>query len=157
MFYDLEEDKFPVILIKFNKNRITDKNFNEFTSYWEKLYEKNQDFILIFDTTNMRVPHIKYAFKMTTFIKKLRKKDPQRLQKSIIILKNKIIANMVDLVFYIQPPVAPVLITYNTLDEIKTDIKYHDINIEYNTSSFKLEKSKIIKKFKPKKPYFAFL
>ena len=47
---------------------------------------------------------------MSAFIKNLKKNDYQYLQKSIIIVQSNFVKSMLDLIFYIQPPVAPVYI-----------------------------------------------
>ena len=92
----------------------------------------------------MGVPHIKYSFKMTYFIRDLRKREYQYLQKSIIIVKNKSILRLLKFIFFIQPPVAPV---YLTTEKIET-VQSHIDNLE------KIEISEIIQ---PKKPFLPFL
>ena len=51
---------------------------------------------------------IKYAIKMTLFIKNLRKQPYHYLQKSLIIVNDKNIKRLLDFVFTLQSPVAPV-------------------------------------------------
>ena len=53
----------------------------------------------------------KYCFKMTAFIKELKKRPVQYLQRSIIIVGNRWIRFLLWLIFKIQKPVAPVYIT----------------------------------------------
>ena len=50
---------------------------------------------------------------MSAFIKNLKRRDYQYLQKSIILVNSNIVKSMLDLIFYIQPPVAPVYIINN--------------------------------------------
>ena len=56
---------------------------------------------------------------MALFIKKLKKEKYHYLKKSIILVNNEMIKNMLDIVFMIQRPVAPVYIwkTVNVIDK----------------------------------------
>tara|TARA_Y100000589_G_C26896007_1_gene524187 strand:- start:222 stop:644 length:423 start_codon:yes stop_codon:yes gene_type:complete len=113
----------PIVTFTFNGKIRNNKNFKHFLSTWESLYELKIKFILVFDTTNMSIPNVKYCFKMTKFIKKIRKKNPQYLQKSYIIVKNNIILNMLNFIFLIQPPVAPVHIGKDSMESIIEHLK----------------------------------
>lgn len=118
MFFQCEMSNLPIITFTFNGKIRNNKHFKHFLDTWESFYELNNDFILVFDTTNMSIPNVKYCFKMTKFIKKIRKKNPQYLQKSYIIVKNNIILNMLNFIFFIQPPVAPVHISKDSIESI---------------------------------------
>lgn len=50
---------------------------------------------------------------MTAFIKKIKQQEHQYLQKSIIYVNKKSVKRLLDFVFTIQPPVAPVYIIDN--------------------------------------------
>ena len=50
---------------------------------------------------------------MSLFIKKLKKRDYHYLQKSIIFVKSNTVKRMLDIIFMLQPPVAPVYIISN--------------------------------------------
>ena len=56
----------------------------------------------------MKNINIKYAIKLTLFIKKLRKQPYHYLQKSLIVVNDKNIKRLLDFVFTIQAPVSPV-------------------------------------------------
>jgi hypothetical protein len=56
----------------------------------------------------MKNINIKYAIKMTLFIKSLRKQPYHYLQKSLILVNDQRILRLLDLVFTLQSPVAPV-------------------------------------------------
>ena len=105
-YKDYEKKK--IVKVVFNSNINDDNDFNSFLNNWLQLYNLQKDFIFIFDTSNVRYIPIKYCFKMSAFIKNLKKKDYQYLQKSIIIVQSNFVKSMLDLIFYIQPPVAPV-------------------------------------------------
>ena len=53
---------------------------------------------------------LKYSIKMALFIKKLRKQPYHYLQKSLILVNNPNIKRLLDFVFTMQSPVAPVYI-----------------------------------------------
>ena len=110
--YDLYE-KDSIVKIKMNNSIQDDNDFNSFLESWLQLYYLEKDFIFIFDTSNVGYIPIKYSLKMSAFIKNLKRRDYQYLQKSIILVNNNIVKRMLDLIFYIQPPVAPVYIINN--------------------------------------------
>ena len=152
MFANFNLSLFPIVIIEFDSSEINDKNFQLFLDNWEKLYLTKKDFTLVFDTTNMSIPNLKYCFKMSMFIKKIRKFNPQYLKKSIINVKNNTITNMLEFIFYLQPPVAPVYITQNEINNIIENIETSD-NLEYIDNN-KLNTVNIIK---PDKPFLPFL
>ena len=98
---------------KLNKKIENNNDFNTFLNKWRELYEKKKNFIFIFDTSNVGFIPIKYSIQMSLFIKKLKKEKYQYLQKSIIYVNNNIVKRMLDFIFMLQPPVAPVYIIDN--------------------------------------------
>ena len=121
--YDNYEKK-NIVKVVFDTNIIDDNDFDNFLNEWLQLYNLKKDFIFIFDTTNVGYVPIKYSFKMSAFIKNLKRMEYQYLKKSIILVKSNFVKNMLDLIFYIQPPVAPVYLTQNQEDinDILNDI-----------------------------------
>jgi len=119
-------EKKNIVKVVFHSNIIDDNDFDNFLSSWLQLYDIQKDFIFIFDTTKVTYVPIKYCFKMSAFIKNLKKKNYQYLQKSIILVQSNFVKNMLDLIFYIQPPVAPVYLTQNKEDI--NDILNNDIS-----------------------------
>ena len=92
---------------------------------------------------------IKYAIKMTLFIKNLRKQPYHYLQKSLILVDDKYIKRLLDFVFTLQSPVAPVYLwqidsndselnkeyLINTLNSInRLELKDNMIYIKANSS-----------------------
>lgn len=116
--YDLYE-KDSIVKIKMNNTIQDDNDFNLFLKSWLQLYNLKKDFIFIFDTSNVGFIPIKYSFKMCSFIKNLKSREYQYLQKSIILVNSNIVKRMLDLIFYLQPPVAPVYII-NDVNHIKS-------------------------------------
>ena len=110
--YSLYETN-SIVNVKLNKNIENNNDFNTFLNKWRELYQNKKDFIFIFDTSNVGFIPIKYSIQMSLFIKKLRKEKYQYLQKSIIYVNNNIVKRMLDFIFMLQPPVAPVYIIDN--------------------------------------------
>tara|TARA_Y100000741_G_scaffold360274_1_gene342260 strand:+ start:992 stop:1438 length:447 start_codon:yes stop_codon:yes gene_type:complete len=115
--YSLYETN-SIVKIKLNKKIEDNKDFNDFLNKWLELYEREKDFIFIFDTSDVGFIPIKYSIQMSLFIKNLKKRDYHYLQKSIIFVKSNIVKQMLDFIFMLQPPVAPVYII-NNLDHIE--------------------------------------
>ena len=145
MSYNLEY--FPYVIISFHETLNKDEDFYDFTNQWLQLYHYQTPFILIFDTLKLKDVSFKYCFYMSAFIKQIRKQPIQYLQKSYIIIQNKHLINLLDIIFYLQPPVADVYIIKQSLPTI--------LNQQVITQF--LEKVEIIKKIDTKKPFLPFL
>ena len=130
MFSEYNYDDLPNVKVTFNEGPNKLEEYDDFINKWLELYDKKENFTFIFDTTNMKNPSYKYALKMSQFIKTLKKKDIQYLEKSIILINSNNIKYLLDGIFLIQKPVAPVYI-YNINNGIKSDI--NDIINDSNT------------------------
>lgn len=108
MFADFDRENFPIVKVTLNGKPNNNEEFKSFLDEWDKLYEEKNDFIFLFDTENVSNPDIKYSIKMSQYIKNLRKKDYQYLQKSIILINRNKVRWMLDFIFEVQPPVADV-------------------------------------------------
>lgn len=111
MFAQFDDSLFPLVQVNLEKTIESNEDFENFLNQWLKYYEEKKEFTFIFDTTNVEFPPIKYCFKMSNFIRKLRKQEKQYLQKSIIIVKSKTVKRLLGLIFFLQAPVAPVYMT----------------------------------------------
>ena len=111
MPFTFNTDEFPNVKVSFHGQIKTDEEFNQFTNSWLSLYDKATPFTMIFDTTHMKIPELKYSIKLSQFIKTLKRKNPQYLKQSFIIIKKRIIVLLLDFIFLLQPPVAPVHLT----------------------------------------------
>lgn len=109
MFVKFNYDNFPNVHVTFGKLN-SNEDFNILTNEWLRLYEQKLPFTFIFDSSDLEVYNIKYSFKMSAFIHRLKKEPEQYLQKSIILVTNSFIQSLLDLIFFIQSPVAPVYI-----------------------------------------------
>ena len=108
MFAEYNFDNFPVVYVTFSGKINSEEEFDEFLQSWLDLYHDQEDFSFIFDTREMSYPDLKYCFKMTFFIKRLRKESYHYLQKSLILVNDNRIKRLLDFVFTMQSPVAPV-------------------------------------------------
>ena len=140
MFAEYNYDNFPIVFVNFSESINSETEFDQFLNEWLILYHNRQDFSYIFDTRNMKNISPKYAIKMTLFIKNLRKQPYHYLQKSLILVNDKHIKRLLDFVFTLQSPVAPVYLwqineeynkqylidTLNTINrlELKTNMIY---------------------------------
>lgn len=108
MFAEYNYYNFPYVKVKFNKNIENDTDFKNFLLKWIQLYNQKEKFIFIFDTTNVGFVNPKYCFQMALFIRNLKMKKVQYLKKSYIIVNSKIVRNLLELIFIVQKPLAPV-------------------------------------------------
>lgn len=129
MFAEYNYDSFPLIYVKLN-NVVDDEDFDNFLEEWLNLYIKKNNFIFIFDTTNVCYVPIKYSIRMADFIKNLKNNNSYHyLQKNIIIVNSYFVKNMLNLIFKLQSPVAPVYIIENK-DRDKINSLLNNQNIE---------------------------
>ena len=146
MFAEYNYDNFPVVFVTFSESINSETEFDQFLNEWLILYHNRRDFSYIFDTRNMKNISPKYAIKMTLFIKNLRKEPYHYLQKSLILVNDKHIKRLLDFVFTLQSPVAPVYLWHineeydkeyliNTLNTInRLELKDNMIYIKANSS-----------------------
>ena len=121
MFSQYNYDNFPVVFVTFSESINSETEFDQFLNEWLILYHNRQDFSFIFDTRNMKNINIKYAIKMTLFIKNLRKEPYHYLQKSLILVNDKSIRRLLDFVFTLQSPVAPVYLWHINSNDSEND------------------------------------
>ena len=141
MWANYDISNFPLVFVKFENTIKSDNDFNLFLNDWINLYNNKKDFIFIFDTSNIINVNIKYCIKMALFIKRLKKLKYQYLQKSIILVKNKYIMNLLDFIFYIQKPVAPVFIINDDYNNNFLDLEENNIKNKKNIKYIKPGKS----------------
>jgi hypothetical protein len=124
MWCKIDKTNFPIIKISFSADKQIEEEFDIFLDEWLQLYEDKCEFYFIFDTCSLGLLNVKYAYKMSKFIKKLKKTEIQYLKKSIIIVKNKYISFLLNIVFSITKPVADVYLFDSKSDKmIKDDIE----------------------------------
>lgn len=123
MWCNIDKSNFPIIKISFNAEKQIESEFDTFLKEWVDLYDQEKEFYFIFDTCELGMLNVKYAYKMSKFIKEIKKRDKQFLKKSVIIVKNQYISFLLNIVFSLTKPVANVYLFSNTEDKIiKEDI-----------------------------------
>ena len=107
-----DTSKFPIVNVKMKRNIETDRQFDQFLEEWLELYEKKVNFVMNFDATDVGYVSIKYAYKMSNFIKDLKKKYPiQYLKESSISVSNYYVKGLLNFIFFLQEPVCPIYVT----------------------------------------------
>ena len=87
--YDFTEyHEKSLIKVNFSSRIENDGDFQDFLNKWLLLYELKKHFTFIFHCQNVGYVPIKYALKMSLFIRSLKKNDVQYLEKSIIYIPN---------------------------------------------------------------------
>lgn len=145
---------FPKVLVKLNKTIKDENDYNTFTTNWLNAYNMKQYFYMIIDSSNTGLVNIYYAIKISSFIKDLKRNAIQKfgkqwLQYSIIYVKSDFIMKLLNLIFYISGPVAPVFIISNYEDsEIIESIcnNYKTSNNKLKNIYFGTIKSKLLEK-----------
>ena len=127
MFAEFNYDEFPIVNVKFKKINTND-DYKAFINKWLLLYQNKKNFSFVFDTTEMGLVNPKYAIKIASFIKDLKKLPIQYLQRSLIIINNKSTELLLKLIFSIQKPISKVYLIRNK-DEVK-DVYNKSINNE---------------------------
>ena len=100
---------FPYIYVKIN-NINNDVDYNKFENLWLDLYKEKKNFIFIININNVENVNMIYAYKMVNLIQTLKKKEIQYLNYSILIVNGYIIRNILNIVFKLTRPVAPIYI-----------------------------------------------
>ena len=119
MVIKIDKNLYPNIKIDIIDN-LTEKDFNEVTSYWLELYKKKKYFNFEFNIKNLNYVNPIYIFYMGIFIKKIKKEESQYLEYSKIYIYNKYIFTLLKYIFNLEKPVAPVYIYL--LNEENNDI-----------------------------------
>jgi len=108
MWADYADLGFPIVQVQMKGTIKDDEDFKHFTDKWLEYYEKKQDFVFIFDTTEVGFVNMKYAFKMANFVKELKKRKVQYLKHSVIIANNWWVKFLLKIIFFIQSPVCTI-------------------------------------------------
>lgn len=124
MFANYDTSSFPIVKVII-EGLPQNNEFESFLTQWVELYNREQNFILIFDVRNLGLISPKYCIKMSLFIYQLKKREIQYLQKSIILINDTRVKRLLDFIFILQKPVADVFIinTEETIDYYKDNIQ----------------------------------
>ena len=160
LFANFDQTNLPMINVKTFKT-INKSSYNKFIEDWENIYKKKKYYYLIIDTSSTGLINIKYALKVSSFIKNLRNNADklyghQWLQFSIFVVTNKFVMNLLNFIFRITRPIAPIYIVndFNTKDYILEHFQNYTLtNYHQNITIFK----NINKIFKKEKKNFKFI
>tara|TARA_B110000444_G_scaffold258428_1_gene299358 strand:+ start:577 stop:996 length:420 start_codon:yes stop_codon:yes gene_type:complete len=100
--FDLE--KWPVVFVKFHRVNNKNNNIDEFLQKWQTLYSYKTQFDMIFDAREISSFSIKYILKISQFMMKVRKYNPQYCKNTIMVVKKQYIKTLLDTVFSFQKP-----------------------------------------------------
>ena len=105
----------------------------------ETEYQGNHvPYIFIFDTREVGFVNIKYAFRMSSFIKQLKTSEHQYLRGSIIVTGGVWSRFLLKIIFWTQRPVAPVYLTDNNNEDFIKNLYseiYYGIEKRYDNVS----------------------
>lgn len=159
-FANFNISQFPKVFVKLNKSIKSDDDYDKFTNDWLNLYKKQKYYNLVIDTTQTGLINVKYAFKVANFIKGLKENVPelygeQWLQYSVILVSNNFIMKLLNIIFKITKPIAPIYIVSNEkdkntiLDSLSTiKLSNYNSNIKhFKKNNIELLKNKISFKF----------
>jgi len=108
MWAEYNLSTYPVVEVTLSEKIKSDKDFEAFLDEWRILNQAEKNFVFIFDTRKVGYVSTRYAFKMASFIKELKKQDYQYLKYNAIITGNWWTRMLLKLIFTLQKPVAPV-------------------------------------------------
>lgn len=115
MWATFDDSNFPYVNIKMRGVPENDEDFQNFITAWDSynLQRNHVPYIFIFDTREVGFVNIKYAFRMSSFIKQLKTSEHQYLRGSIIVTGGVWSRFLLKIIFWTQRPVAPVYLTDN--------------------------------------------
>jgi len=94
-------EKWPIVLITFNNQK---EKIELFLQRWENLYLKKENFDIIFDARELSSFGMTDIFKISKFMVKIRKYNPQYCKNTIMVVKNKCLKYLLDIIFSFQKP-----------------------------------------------------
>lgn len=118
--YDTSE--FPLVKVTLKNKIRSDEEFDHFLQEWENLYSKDESFTLYFDTTEVGMVGMKYAFRMRSFIRRLKSDYPRLLEKSYIRVNSKWVKFLLSIMFTMEKPVAPVYVYSGDIQDARMKV-----------------------------------
>lgn len=130
-------DNLPKITVNLGRTIKNDNDYNKFINQWINAYKIKTKYYLHFDTRKTGYVNISYAYKFTNFINYIKKNanklfGNQWLQYSIMLVNSNIIMYLLNIIFNISRPIAPIYIvnSIDTINIIDNTIKY--LTNQYN-------------------------
>ena len=118
MFSEYDKSNFPLVKIQLGKTIQDNTEYQLFIEEWKNLYKREKNFQFIIDASMTGFVPFTYAFKMKDFLNELKKMKHQYLERSIIIINNRIVEYTLRFIFSITRPVAPVYLVYSKEDAL---------------------------------------
>ena len=140
MWATFDDSNFPYVNIKMRGVPENDEDFQNFITTWDSynLQRNHVPYIFIFDTREVGFVNIKYAFRMSSFIKQLKRSEHQYLRGSIIVTGGVWSRFLLKIIFWTQRPVAPVYLTDNNNEDFIKNLYseiYYGIEKRYDNVS----------------------
>ena len=102
--------------VKLGPKSPTYDEFDAFLLQLGSFLEKQQQFTMFIDASEMGVVPFAYALKAASFLKKKRPLFKQFLQASSVFIRSELVRSLLNSVFLLQPPASPNLIVNNEAD-----------------------------------------
>ena len=117
-------EKWPIVLITFNQK----EKIELFLQKWENLYSQKVDFDIIFDAREITSFGMTDVFKISKFMAKIRKYNPQYCKNTVMVVKNKCLKYLLDIIFSFQKPFTNYYL-YISNQEIDLIDLYHERDV----------------------------
>jgi hypothetical protein len=126
MFATYDFSNFPIVKIILKGSILDDNDFSNFTNQWINLYDNKKHFEFLIYIENLEYIELKYCLYTAIFLKSMKKKPIQYLKKSKIYTSSKYIYYLLNIIFNIEKPVAPLELIF--IDKNKNEISKHFTN-----------------------------
>ena len=143
MWATFDDSEFPLIRVKLKGKIQNNVDFCNFTTTWDSYNLRRSEYIFLFDSREVGYVSIKYAFKMASFIKELKRKE-QYLKSSIIIVENKYLRFLLNLIFKLQKPVADVYLTRDSSEQHMETLR----SVIYGGYGYDLSQVTVVKSYR---------
>lgn len=120
----IKTENFPHVYIKINHIN-NDDDYYSFENTWLDLYKEQKEFIFVINIKDIGNVSMIYVYKLVQLITLLKREKKQYLKYSIIIVNTNFIKHLLNIIFMITSPVAPVYIVDKAeyYKDLITDIK----------------------------------
>tara|TARA_A100001015_G_C15029890_1_gene732607 strand:- start:1298 stop:1726 length:429 start_codon:yes stop_codon:yes gene_type:complete len=116
MFAKIDDSKFPLVYYTLNGIPESDNEFENFLIEWDKINNRKQYYNLCINSLNIGWISVKYAIRLSKYVKKLKENEEVYIRNTIIIIQNKYVRGLINLVFKLQKPVSTIYIVNNIKD-----------------------------------------
>lgn len=114
-----DDREFPLVIISFTGNKPTEANFNDYLDKTFRLYDREEDLVLIFDATHAKVPGYKYQKMQADWLKQHESLMKTHCRGTAYVIKNSLVRNVLKAIFALQKQPVPYTIVSN-LDEARS-------------------------------------